>query len=65
MANKEWFEVEEHETIEDCLKRMSDLGYMPVKRMEEPIFKEIKEGSSVKNEPIRQRIRFQGVKNEQ
>ncbi|MGD7046194.1 NETI motif-containing protein [Jeotgalibacillus proteolyticus] len=65
MSSKEWFEVEQDESIDDCLKRMADLGYTPVRRIEEPIFKEVKEGSSVKNEPIRQRIRFQGLKNEQ
>lgn len=65
MSKKEWFDVEEDETIDDCLKRMADLGYMPVRRLEEPVFQEVKEGSSVKREPIRQKIRFQGLKNEQ
>ncbi|WP_306462134.1 NETI motif-containing protein [Jeotgalibacillus sp. S-D1] len=65
MSNKMWFDVEENETIDECLNRMASLGYMPIRRMEEPIFKEIKEGSSVKKEPVRQKIRFQGIKSEQ
>ncbi|PPA68995.1 NETI motif-containing protein [Jeotgalibacillus proteolyticus] len=65
MSKKQWFEVEENESIDNCLKRMAELGYLPVRRMEEPVFKEIKEGSSVKREPIRQKIRFQGMKSEQ
>ena len=65
MSNKSWFDVEENESIDDCLKRMADLGYSPIRRMEEPVFQEVKEGSSVKREPIKQKIRFQGIKNEQ
>ncbi|AJD90433.1 hypothetical protein JMA_11160 [Jeotgalibacillus malaysiensis] len=63
--SKKWFDVEEHESIGDCLDRMAKEGYMPVRRMEEPVFKEVKDGSSVKQEPVRQKIRFQGQKSEQ
>ena len=65
MSKKSWFDVEANESIDDCLKRMADLGFTPIRRMEEPIFQEVKEGSSIKQEPIRQKIRFQGMKNEQ
>lgn len=37
---KQKFTVGEHESIDDCLNRMRQDGYFPVKRMEEPIFKE-------------------------
>ncbi len=65
MSKKMWFDVEEQESIDDCLKRMADLGFRPIRRMEEPVFQEVREGSSVKREPIRQKIRFQGMKSEQ
>ncbi|HWI48067.1 MAG TPA: NETI motif-containing protein, partial [Rummeliibacillus sp.] len=39
MAKKQvWFEVEETETIDECLERMKQEGYMPVGRKEEPLF---------------------------
>ncbi len=37
---KKKFEVQENESLSDCLKRMDDEGYMPVRRREEPVFKE-------------------------
>ena len=33
-----WYEVEENESIEDCLARMRRDGYMAVGRKEEPVF---------------------------
>ncbi|KIL48144.1 NETI motif-containing protein [Jeotgalibacillus soli] len=65
MSEKKWFDVEENETIDDCLNRMAASGFMPIRRIEEPMFQEITEGSSVKRVPIRQKIRFQGIKSEQ
>ncbi|MRX72649.1 NETI motif-containing protein [Bacillus lacus] len=61
------FEVEEHESIDDCLARMSSEGYMPVRRMEEPIFQEVKEDGEVKVIPFGRRIVFEGklLKDEQ
>ena len=52
-----WFEVEENETIDDCLKRMNAEGYMPTGRREEPVFQEI-DGQIT---PIRQIIQFKGT----
>lgn len=60
--NKKIFEVEENETISECLQRMSEAGYRPVKRVEKPIFKELKPGSTAKYAPFRQKIIFEGVK---
>lgn len=58
MKNKTvWFEVEENETIDDCLQRMQNEGYMPTGRREEPLFQEL-EGEIV---PIRQIIQFKGT----
>ena len=52
-----WYEVQENETIEQCLERMREDGYTPVGRKEEPIFEE------VNGEPIylRQKIQFKGM----
>lgn len=52
-----WYEVEENETIEQCLERMKKDGYMAFGRKEEPIFEE------VNGEPVylRQKIRFKGI----
>ncbi|RBW70850.1 NETI motif-containing protein [Bacillus taeanensis] len=60
MASKrKQFEVKENETIEQCLKRMDDEGYRPVKRTEKPVFKETKKGANP--EYYRQAIIFEGV----
>ncbi|MTD32030.1 NETI motif-containing protein [Planomicrobium sp. YIM 101495] len=56
-----WFEVEENETIDDCLKRMADAGYMPMGRREEPIFHEV-DGKPVH---LRQKIQFKGIHSEE
>ena len=58
MAKKQvWYEVEEKETIEQCLERMKKDDYMPFGRREEPVFEE------VNGEPVylRQKIQFKGV----
>lgn len=58
MSKKQiWFEVEESETIEQCLERMKKAGYMPFGRKEEPIF------HLVNGEPtyLRQKILFKGI----
>ncbi|MFX3673372.1 MAG: NETI motif-containing protein [Paenisporosarcina sp.] len=52
-----WFEVEEHETIDECLERMKSEGYMPTGRREEPVFQEV-DGEIV---PFRQIIQFKGT----
>ncbi len=33
-----WYEVEENETIDECLTRMRQDGYLAVGRKEEPVF---------------------------
>ncbi|GAF13509.1 hypothetical protein JCM19046_1803 [Bacillus sp. JCM 19046] len=54
---KQMFEVGVNESINDCLLRMDQAGYQPVRRMEKPVFK--KEG---KQDPewIKQQIVFEG-----
>ena len=48
---KKRFEVTEHETIDTILTLMKEEGYMPVRRMEEPIFTEKKENGSIQVVP--------------
>lgn len=56
--NTIWFEVEENESITECLDRMKAQGYAAVGRKEEPLFEEIN-GQPV---PIRQIVKFKGSK---
>ncbi|MEK3988384.1 MULTISPECIES: NETI motif-containing protein [Robertmurraya] len=53
------FEVEENETLSDCLERMAKEGYTPVKRTEKPVFQEVKEAGEVTYEPIARKIVFE------
>lgn len=58
------FEVRENESIGDCLERMKRQGYTPVRRMEKPIFQEVKKGAETSYEPIGRKIVFEGRLNE-
>ncbi len=52
-----WYEVEENETIDECLTRMRQDGYLAVGRKEEPVF------HIVDGEPayLRQKIQFKAM----
>ncbi len=58
--NKMTFEVQENESIEECLHRMKQQGYIPIRRMEKPIFQEIKKGGETIYQPIGRQIVFEG-----
>ncbi|ADU28690.1 NETI motif-containing protein [Evansella cellulosilytica] len=58
---KQKFYVEEGESISDCLERMDKEGYTPVRRMEEPILKEVKRNGKTDIEVERQQIVFEGL----
>lgn len=58
--NKKKFEVLESETITDCLARMEQEGYAPSRRMEEPIFHEVKKDGKTVVEPCGRKIVFEG-----
>lgn len=64
MAGKKTFTVEENETIDQCLARMAKEGYMPVRRMEKPVFQEVKKNGKTEVKTVRQRIIFEGKKRE-
>ncbi|QJC95173.1 YebG [Bacillus mojavensis] len=57
---KKKFEVIEQQTIEAVLQQMKEEGYMPVRRMEEPIFKEKMEDGSIQIVPCGKKIVFEG-----
>lgn len=59
MAAKKKFEVEENETISMCLDRMKEEGFMPVKRIEKPIFKEVIINGEKNYEPAGRKIVFE------
>ena len=57
---KQRFELQENESIDECLERMKKEGYLPVKRTEKPIFKEVKNGGQTEYIPISRQIIFEG-----
>ncbi|MGC4378547.1 NETI motif-containing protein [Fictibacillus sp. Mic-4] len=57
---KKKFEVQDGETISECLDRMASEGYAPVRRMEEPIFQEVKRNGKTEVELYGQKIVFEG-----
>ncbi|MGM0791799.1 MAG: NETI motif-containing protein [Bacillota bacterium] len=61
---KKQFEVLENETIGQCLDRIAKEGYVPVRRTEKPIFKEVNTGGSVSYEPAGRQIVFEAKKEE-
>jgi ribosomal protein S21 len=59
MSKKQKFEVQENESIEDCLNRMKQQGYVPFRRTEKPIFREVKKGNETIYEPVGREIVFE------
>ena len=60
--SKKRFEVEENETIGQCLDRMKKEGYTPIRRAEEPVFREEKRNGEKVMEPVGKTIVFHAVK---
>lgn len=58
--SKKKFEVSENETIDACLERMKEEGYMPIKRMEVPVFTEQIINGKKEIEPTGRKIVFEG-----
>lgn len=53
------YEVQENETVSDCLDRIQKDGYTPIRKTEVPIFQEKTEGIEVSYEPIGRQIIFE------
>jgi hypothetical protein len=56
---KKFYEVNENETLSECLDRISKEGYTPTRRLEKPIFKEVLKNGEVDYEPAGRRIVFE------
>ncbi|RXJ02366.1 NETI motif-containing protein [Anaerobacillus alkaliphilus] len=61
---KKKFVVETGETISQCLDRMALEGYTPVRRMEEPVFHEVKLDGKLETVVKEQKIVFEGKLND-
>ena len=59
-SKKVLYELQENETIASCLDRMKKDGYMPVRRMEKPIFEENEINGKKEYVPVKQQIVFEG-----
>ncbi|TYR79251.1 NETI motif-containing protein [Priestia megaterium] len=57
---KAMYELQEDETIIECLDRMKKDGYTPVRRIEKPVFEEKKINGKIEYVPVRQQIVFEG-----
>ncbi|YCA43985.1 NETI motif-containing protein [Bacillus sp. JZ8] len=60
--NKKTFEVQQGETISDCLDRMKKEGYTPVRRFEKPVFTEKVVDGKKEYIPTERKITFEGKK---
>lgn len=59
VSKKKMFEVGEHETLDQCLDRIAKEGYIPVRRIEKPIFKEVIQNGTTEYEPAGRQITFE------
>jgi hypothetical protein len=59
-SKKVLYELQENETIASCLDRMKKDGYMPVRRMEKPIFEEKEINGKKEYVSVKQQIIFEG-----
>ncbi|SES25244.1 NETI motif-containing protein [Salisediminibacterium halotolerans] len=57
---KQTFKVGRNETVDDCLNRMKNEGFVPVRRMEEPVWEEVDSESGKQTEIAYQQIIFEG-----
>ncbi|KYD10220.1 NETI motif-containing protein [Heyndrickxia sporothermodurans] len=62
MSKKKQFEVLANETIADCLTRMENEGYRPVRRIEKPIFKEVLKNNQTEYQPVSRKIVFDALR---
>jgi hypothetical protein len=61
--SKMTFEVQENESIGECIERMKKLGYSPTRRIEKPIFQEVINNGQTTYEPIGRKIIFEAKEN--
>ena len=56
---KRIYEVQDHETINQCLERIYKDGYTPIRRTEKPIFQEKMDSDQTIYEPAGRQIVFE------
>lgn len=61
---KKRFTVEENETINECLARMEEEGYRPIRRIEKPVFREEKKNGKIEYKLFSQKIIFEAIKSD-
>ncbi|MCT2536783.1 NETI motif-containing protein [Aquibacillus koreensis] len=59
--NKKRFELQENESIDQCLDRIKQEGYTPVRRVEEPVFQEIEQNGQKTYEPVGRKVIFDSI----
>lgn len=59
--SKVTFQVQENETIGECLERMKKEGYTPIRRIEKPVFQEVLKGNETNYEPVGRQIIFEAI----
>jgi hypothetical protein len=57
--SKKVYEVQNHETISQCLERIQKDGYTPIRRTEKPVFQEKVDNEQVIYEPAGRQIVFE------
>ncbi|WP_053217318.1 NETI motif-containing protein [Virgibacillus senegalensis] len=60
-SSKRKFELQDGETIDQCLERIAKEGYRPIRRTEEPIFAEVSENGETSYQPVDRTIIFEAV----
>lgn len=58
---KERFIKQTNESLDDCLNRIKQAGYMPVRRVEKPIFEEVLENGLKVNKVVSSDITFDAI----
>ncbi|MDL4842011.1 NETI motif-containing protein [Aquibacillus rhizosphaerae] len=56
--SKKKFELLPNETIDQCIDRIKREGFVPVRRVEEPVFQEVKHDGQITYEPVGRKVVF-------
>ncbi|MRH44902.1 NETI motif-containing protein [Aquibacillus halophilus] len=59
--SKKRFELQQGETIDQCLARIEQEGYTPIRRTEVPVFQEINKDGVITYDPVSKKVVFETV----
>ncbi|WP_226035455.1 NETI motif-containing protein [Aquibacillus saliphilus] len=59
--SKKRFELQQGETIDQCLDRIKREGYTPVRRAEVPVFQEVSKNGETTYQPVSKQIVFDTI----